>query len=164
MASFGIYVPDESDLIKKIQERADREHDGKVSSYARAAIERDLLNRDNGDASPTASDDFYVIERLADKWLGPLEAIRLKMHMRMVRSINGKMGCIDQRHEITALLKYLSKALDEQGSSEAGISGILWEPEQHSSQVAHVGFSSKPKVRPESVVATRKKDLREKTA
>lgn len=54
MASFGVYVPDGDELLNRIQAVADAQHGGKVSAYARAAIERDLSGQATTDAmSPT---------------------------------------------------------------------------------------------------------------
>jgi hypothetical protein len=95
MASFGIYVPDESDLLDKIQKRADAEHDGKVSAYARAAIERDLLKRDSPDAlSPS------VIVDLANRLIGEFDA------QKVAAALQGK----DQREEMQKILRAIIAA------------------------------------------------------
>jgi hypothetical protein len=42
MPTLGFHVPDDSPLVKKVQERANTDHDGKVSAYVRKLVERDI--------------------------------------------------------------------------------------------------------------------------
>lgn len=42
MPSFGIYIPEGSDLERKINFKAKKFHDGKVSAYVRKCVEKDL--------------------------------------------------------------------------------------------------------------------------
>lgn len=42
MPSFGIYIPEGSELEEKIISKAKRFHDGKVSAYVRKCVEKDL--------------------------------------------------------------------------------------------------------------------------
>lgn len=69
MASFGIYVPDGSELLEKIQKRAAEAHDNKVSAYARAVIERDLAGGTPDSMAPT------VLVDLTRELLGPRGAV-----------------------------------------------------------------------------------------
>lgn len=42
MPTLGFHLPDDSPLLDAVKHRADTDHDGKVSAYVRAAVERDL--------------------------------------------------------------------------------------------------------------------------
>ncbi len=42
MASVGIYVSDDSELMREIKHKAETLHDGKVSAYLRSLLERAL--------------------------------------------------------------------------------------------------------------------------
>lgn len=89
MASFGVYVPDNSDLLKRIEARAKAEHDGKVSSYARAAIERDMKGSLMADARSTT-----ILVDLAKMILGPV----------LVEDMAAACEGVDQRRELYQLL------------------------------------------------------------
>lgn len=98
MASFGIYVPDGSDLMQKIAQRAKAEHDGKVSAYARTAIERDIAGTLSG-KSPT------ILVDLAKAILGPV------LTEDMAAACEG----VDQRRELYQMLtRFLAEHSEKQ--------------------------------------------------
>jgi hypothetical protein len=90
MASFGVYVPDSSDLLERIEARAKAEHDGKVSSYARAAIERDM----KGATLPGGPHSTTILVDLAKTILGPV----------LVDDMAAACEGVDQRRELYQLL------------------------------------------------------------
>jgi hypothetical protein len=100
MASFGVYVPDGSPLLEKIQERADRFHDGRVSAYLRAAVERDLA-AEGGEAERMPSPvDPHVMEKLARVLLGHLKGGRMAAMM-------------DGRDQVAELTEVIERRIQE---------------------------------------------------
>lgn len=75
MAIASAHIPDDSDLLKKIQEKAKAEYSGKVSAYVRELIEQDLsVDKSTSEAdalSPT------VIDELTRRLCGELVAREL---------------------------------------------------------------------------------------
>jgi hypothetical protein len=59
MPTLGFHVPDSSPLAKKVKARADAAHDGKVSSYVRQLVERDLSGEQ---ATPEATGENILVE------------------------------------------------------------------------------------------------------
>lgn len=53
------HIPDNSDLAKKIKDKANLFHDGKVSSYVRSCVEKDL----SGTFTPTATTSLTDLAR-----------------------------------------------------------------------------------------------------
>lgn len=107
MASFGVYVPDGSELLQKIKARADRFHAGRVSEYARAAIERDLGEAPPEVApSPIAPD---VMESLTRILCGHSKGLRMK----------AALAGVDQVQHLTDLLEAHLAELEGRGVADA---------------------------------------------
>jgi hypothetical protein len=69
MPTLGFHVPDESDLLKKIKQKAKANHSNKVSEYVRFAVERDLSN---DTLTPNALSPTILTD-LAARLLGELD-------------------------------------------------------------------------------------------
>jgi hypothetical protein len=59
MASVGIYVSDDSELMREIKHKAETLHDGKVSAYLRSLVEKDLAGTAQ---KPDATDENILVE------------------------------------------------------------------------------------------------------
>ena len=82
MPTLGAYFPDDSPLIAKIQDRARRFHDGRTSSYIKAAIERDLQSEAGEMLRMPSPVDPYVMEKLSRVLLGHIKAGRMSAVMK----------------------------------------------------------------------------------
>lgn len=95
MPTLGAYFPDDSPLILQIEDRAKRFHDGRTSSYIKAAILRDLESEGGALERMPSPVDPFVMEKLARVLLG---------HMRAGR-MSAVMEGRDQVAELTNLLE-----------------------------------------------------------
>lgn len=104
MPSLGFHVPDDSPLLAKIEKKAARHHDGKISQYVRSLVEKDL------GIAPAGEGDEGQLEQLV-RDIRPDLLPRLKAALATIRP------GMDQTRFLSNLL---ATAIDYLADADAG--------------------------------------------